>query len=77
MSIPSPDFKIWLYGSKPLNPESIKLRNYLKNHGDWEGQTVDELKAYLDRRGLTAFLCDSFMSAVVEYHQYKEVGESR
>jgi hypothetical protein len=66
------DFKQWLYGSLPSEIKSIELRNYLKNHGNWEGHSVDELKKYLDTYGLTRILNDFFATAMIEYFRYKD-----
>jgi hypothetical protein len=71
MSTPSPDFKKWLYGSNPKHPMSIKFRDFLKNHSNWEGQSIDDLKIYLDTKGLTAFMATELMESIMEYLSYK------
>jgi hypothetical protein len=73
--MPTPDtrdFKQWLYGSMPSEAKSVELRNYLKNHGRWEGTSIDELKVYLDKVGLTRLLNDAFATAIIEYFRWKD-----
>jgi hypothetical protein len=72
MSTPSPDFKKWLYCGNVTNPKAIEMRNFLKNYTDWQGQTIEELKEFLDLKGFTPFVCEGFVESIIEYNKYKD-----
>lgn len=71
-NLPSDDFRSWLYTLREGRSGAIKLRDFLKNHSDWQGQSIDSLRDYLDKTGLTPFMFQVFIETITDYVDYKD-----